>query len=408
MRVSSKRFCLTPKGEFYLIGYGSRYKSRLSPATGVHDDIYANTILIESNGKKVFIFNADYIEFEELSCNQIKELLHQKYGLDHNLVFFSATHNHQSVMSYHKTWKTGVFSQEYYDFFVETVERAYQQCNEALTECEAYFGVGEVVGFYGSREHYGEKADNDVILVEFRSGNDVVAAICNYATHSTIIDPENDLLTGDFAGALCRKIYNDKGYYPAMVVGAAGDSSNRAFRKGIDYEELERTADGVAKQINKIKVDQKIDIEYEYDNFITYRVNYKPKDDADFLNDKISELEEKLRIANDFQSQKLYGDAINTYKAKLEMDKIDITLSSSIVKMKDLQIISIPGELGSALGIELKTFSKAKCCLIFGYTNGHFHYILQPELFKDTPRAIAGRYRISDVINYMDKIKEKM
>ena len=408
MRASSRRFCLTPKGEFYLIGYGSRYKSRLLPAAGVHDDIFANAILIESNGKQIFIFNADFIEFEESSCNELKELLHQKYGLDHNLIFFSATHNHQSVMSYHKTWKTGVFSQEYYDFLVSTVESAYQQCRDSLTKSEAYYGVGEVIGYYGSREHFGEKADNDVILVEFKNGDSVVAAICNYATHSTIIDPENNLLTGDFAGALCRRIYEDRGYYPAMVVGAAGDSSNRAFRKGVDYDELNRTVIGVAEQIKKIKVDQKIEIEFEYDNFITYRVNYEPKDDADFLNTKIKELEQKLTIATDFQSKKLYGDAINTYRTKLKMKKIDITLSSSIVKMKDLQIISIPGELGSTLGLELKTFSKAKCCLIFGYTNGHFHYILQPELFKDTPRAIAGRYRIVDVIGYMNEIKAAM
>ncbi|MDD3924855.1 MAG: hypothetical protein PHP11_07140 [Erysipelotrichaceae bacterium] len=408
MRVASSRVCLTPDEDFYLIGYGDRYNSRLVPAKGVHDDIFANVILIESNGKKVFIFNADFIEFEEEFCNQMKDIMHNEFGLETNLILFSATHNHQSVMSYHKNWKTGKFSQKYYDNLVNVIKQTFYRCEKNLVECNAFMGRTIIEGFYGSREHFYEKADNEVILVEFKNDERVIAGICNYATHSTVISPENDLLTGDLAGALCRKIFLDRGYYPAMIVGAAGDSSNRAYREKADYQELERISEGVAKQIAFINVDQQINIQYEKDDHIKYRVNYHPKDDSEILLSKINNLEDKLKSVDDYQTIKLYKDSINTYKAKLNMKEIDITLSSTIISMNDLQIISIPGELGSALGIELKEYSKAKCCLIFGYTNGHFHYILQPQLFKDTPRAIAGRYRISDVENYMNKIKEKL
>ena len=60
------------------------------------------------------------------------------------------------------------------------------------------------------------------------------AALCNWATHSTVLDPENTLLTADYAGAVCNELYRLRGYYPAMIVGAAGDCSNRAWRQGTD------------------------------------------------------------------------------------------------------------------------------------------------------------------------------
>ena len=99
LRASSGRYCLTPKGEFYLIGYGNRYESRRKPAGGVHDDIYARAVLLEVDGVEIFLFNADYLEFEEWSCNEIKRMMADTYGLNENCMpFFSAVSNCSIVM----------------------------------------------------------------------------------------------------------------------------------------------------------------------------------------------------------------------------------------------------------------------------------------------------------------------
>ena len=409
MRASSKRYCLTPKGEFYLIGYGPRYQSRLKPAEGVHDDIYARCVLLEVDGKEVFVFNADYIEYEEWSCNEIKKMMADIYGLDENLIFLSATHNHHSVMSYHKHWNTGKFDQEYYDFFVETVKKSYEECHASLEECEVYYGKREVLGYYGSRIYYGEKADNEVILVECRNDKDeVVAAICNWATHSTVLDPENCLLTADYAGAVCNELYKLRGYYPAMVVGAAGDCSNRAQRQGTDYAELDRLATGVASEINKIACDTKLELSYQGDDYVTYRVNYQPEDCSAELLPQIEKMQKEMDAENDPQAKKLIFDAMGQLKRRLDTTEVDITLFSSIIHLGDLQIVSSPGEVGSSLGIEIKNYSKAKCCLFFGYCNGYKSYILQPELYEDSARCRNSKYRTTDVRAYIDAIKAKM
>lgn len=409
MRAGAKRYCLTPQGEFYLIGYGPRYESRKKPAEGVHDDIFARAVLLEVEGKEIFLFNADVIEFEEWSCNEIRQSLAAAYGLAENCILLSATHDHHSVMSYHKHWDTGVFSQEYYDFLADTVRRAYEECHDSLEECELYYGSGLVEGYYGSRIYYGENADNEVILLECRNAaGEVIAAICNWATHSTVLHPENTLLTGDFAGAVCEELYRLRGYYPAMMVGAAGDCSNRAQRQGTDFAELARVAKGTAAEIHKISCDTRLVLQDEGDECVTYRVHYQPEDCRAEVLEEIDRLQKKLASAVDFQEKKLLGDSIRSLEKKLDISEVDITLFSSIIRLGDLEIVSSPGELGSALGIELKKHSRSRCCLICGYTNGYKSYILQPELYRDSARCAGSRYRPCDVRGYIDAIKEKM
>lgn len=409
MKASSVRLCLTPKKEFYLIGYGNRYESRKHPAKGVHDDIYAICSLIEIDDKQLYVFNADFIEFEETSCNEIKAMMAAKYGLEPDLIFFSATHDHHSVMSYHKHWSTGVFDQEYYEFFVHSVEEGYLQCMNSLQEVEAYYGNGMCLGYYGSRIYYGENADNEVILVEFRNKNqEVMAAWCNWATHSTVLDPENDLLTADFAGAVRNKIAEIKGYYPAMIVGAAGDCSNRAYRQGTDYAELERCAAGCANQILQIEVNKKLNLHFESVKNVTYHVKYSISDESDQLNAYLDQYKKQLEAAENAQQRKLAQDNISQINRKLNMQDVDLTLYSTIVKCTELEIVSSPGELGSELGMDIKKSSSAKCCLVFGYTNGYYSYILQPRLYQDSARAIGSKYRKEDVLGYMNCIKANL
>lgn len=361
------------------------------------------------DGKEIFLFNADYIEFEEWSCRELKTMMAETYGLDPDRVLFSATHDHHSVRDYHKNWDTGEFSQAYYDFYVETVKRAYEECRASLTECGAWFGKGMCRGYYGSRVYYGQDADNEVILIEFRDkANKVVAAICNWATHSTVLDPENTLLTADFAGAVCAQLHERRGYWPAMVVGAAGDCSNRAWRQGTDFAELDRVSRGAAAEIDKIACDTKLCLRFEGQSHVNYRVNYMPEDHSGEINAELSKLQAEMDAAPDAQGKKLAYDAMRSLQKQLDVSEVDITLFSTVLRLGDLEIVTSPGELGSALGIELKASSKAKCCVICGYTDGYKSYILQPELTKDSARSRGSKYRPQDVRGYIEAVKAAM
>ena len=62
MNIGHARRKITPQGDIYLIGYRN-LPNRLEPATGVHDDVFANAILFQQDDREVFLFNADVLEF---------------------------------------------------------------------------------------------------------------------------------------------------------------------------------------------------------------------------------------------------------------------------------------------------------------------------------------------------------
>lgn len=330
MKVGSARFCLTPqKKEFYLIGY--RSENRYYPSSGVHDDIFCNALLFEDGGKQTFLFSADFLEFEEEMAEDVKTILNDEFGIERDMILLAATHNHSSVVSYHKSWHTEKFDNDYYDYLIEVIKNSFRTCQENLTEATAKYGKKVIPGYYGNRNHAGQLADNEVIVVKFyNEQQEPFAGIVNWAVHSTVISAENTWLTSEWAGTVSKKLKDEFGFYPTMMVGAAGDCSNRHERQGNDFDELERVSTAMAKEIAEIEIDTDLKL-----GEITYQAIYHTIHHGDF----------------------------------------HLDAKGLVIKLGELILFVFPGELGSKFGVELKqespTFS-----LVCGYTNGYYGYFL--------------------------------
>lgn len=332
MKVGHARFDLTPTGEFHLIGF--RNENRMHPASGVHDHIYCNSLLIEIDGRKLFIFSADFLEFEESMAEDVKTMLADEYGIDRDMVVLCATHDHSSVVSYHKGWYTHKFDQRYYDFLIDTIVGSYEECERTMVSATVEYGSKVILGYYGNRNHPGRPADNEVIVVKFIDEDGrAFAGMVNWAVHSTVISAENTWLTAEFAGNVSEKLEPYFGFVPAMVVGAAGDCSNRNQRQGRDFAELERVSTGMAKEIAVIDTARNLTLD---------------------------------RMIN----QTLYHT--------IHTDSYHLEAKGEVIDLGDLQLFVFGGELGSKFGIEMKE-TAGKPALVLGYANGYYGYWLPKE-----------------------------
>ncbi len=366
MKVGCSRHLLTPfKDEFYLIGF--RSDNRYEPASGVHDDIYCNSLVLDKDGKQIFMFSADFLEFEESMAEDVKTLMLDKYGLERDNVLLIATHDHSSTVAYHKGWYTGKFDQDYYDFLIETICKSYEECVEDLREATAKCGKKEILGYYGNRNHPGEKADNEVIVIKFYDESGAAfAGIVNWAVHSTVLNGDNTWLSADWAGNVCNLLYNDFGFYPLMMVGAAGDCSNRNERQGQDFDELARVSEGMEKEIAAIKTDKELNLD-------------------------------KLMVQTLFHT--------------IHTDTFHLDAKGWVINLGGLQIFVFPGELGSAFGLQIKAACPVQA-LISGYTNGYYEYFLPASEYglsfetadspvpRGEPEKLIQKYiQVSKIIN---------
>lgn len=330
MNIGHARRKITPQGDIYLIGYRN-LPNRLEPATGVHDDVFANAILFQQDDREVFLFNADVLEFEEGMAEEVKTMLAERYGIDRDCVLLSATHDHTSVVAYHRSWWTGKFNEDYYRWFLDTICQCFEECRVNARPATCRMGKKVITGFYDNRIIPGELADNEVIVVSFfDTEGKPFAGFVNWAVHSACVGPDCTELTSELAGLTGKKLAQSLGYYPAMVVGAAGDCSDRNFRQGRGIPEVERVSTGLAEAISQIKLDREV-------------------------------------VLDRIEPQTFYHTVAH--------DDFSLTLKCAVISLGGLHLFVFPSELGSDLGIRMKRECPVEG-IVCGYTNGYFEYFL--------------------------------
>ncbi len=330
MNIGHARRKITPQGDIYLIGYRN-LPNRLEPATGVHDDVFANAILFQQDDREVFLFNADVLEFEESMAEEVKTMLAERYGIDRDCVLLSATHDHTSIVAYHRSWWTGKFNEDYYRWFLDTICQCFEECRANARPATCRMGKKVITGFYDNRIIPGELADNEVIVVSFfDTEGKPFAGFVNWAVHSACVGPDCTELTSELAGLTGKKLAQSLGYYPAMVVGAAGDCSDRNFRQGRGIPEVERVSTGLAEAISQIKLDREV-------------------------------------VLDRIEPQTFYHTVAH--------DDFSLTLKCVVISLGGLHLFVFPSELGSDLGIRMKRECPVEG-IVCGYTNGYFEYFL--------------------------------
>lgn len=358
MNIGCARRCLTPQqDEIYLIGYRD-LPNRLEPATGVYDDVFGNALYFEQDGRELFVLSCDFMEIDEPTAEDAKTLLHERYGISRDLVHLCATHNHTSVVAYHRSWWTGKFDQAYYDWFLETVASAFEEARGNARPATARIGRGELNGLYNNRIT-NEPADQEVIVVKFvDEAGTPFAGMVNWATHSATCGQAETRLNSEFAGMTSKKLEPAFGFFPAMVVGAAGDCSNRNLRQGTGVEEAERISTAAAPVIAAIPCDTPVELD---------------------------------RI----ESQTLWHAVHNA--------KGEEYVRGSVVSLGGLQLFIAPVEFGSRLGKEMKAACPVDA-IIMGYANGYYEYWLPEEEYglsfetkksmvpKGDPEILAAKY----------------
>lgn len=401
MKVGHARHDLTPPEgtEFYLLGY--KNPQRGAPARGVHDHIFCNALLFEQDGQKAFLWTADLLELEDDMAEEAKTRLSEEFGIDRDHIILAVMHDHSSIRDFHKHWPVGKFSQDYYDFMMQTICDCYRECEANLQAATARIGSRIVKGYYSNRNHPGDLADNEVIVVRFYDGQDrPFAAIVNWAVHSTALGASNMYLTGDLAGNTCRKLGETWGYYPVMLNGAGGDSSNRNDRQGKDFDELDRATTGLCQAIAAIPTEQPLRPGRITCQTLSHSIYPNPHIYQEQLRATIRAIEAgTLHTVDDMPASHL----LEKCREQLELPPQNQVIHFAVLDVCGLRFFVFPGELGAPHGKKLKATS-AKPALVAGYANGFHYYFLAKEDYGISFETIGNPVPAGEP----EKIVEKM
>lgn len=253
--VGVARVDVSPSGPIRLHGY----LARSAESTAVAHPIFAKALAIGSDeqGPAVLI-SVDSLGVSAEIVDEVASRLEKKAGIPRERVALGASHTHSAPLL------TGVAPNifgkpiaadeqgridAYTRDFTDKLERA---CLDALADrkpAKLSWSQGRV-GFAANRRTPGGPVDHSLPVLKVESPDGQVrAVVTNYACHCTTIDPAENKVDGDWAGAAQRGIEADNpGCIALTVVGCGADSNPQPRRNSADAEAHGRAlADEVAR-----------------------------------------------------------------------------------------------------------------------------------------------------------------
>ncbi|MBZ4190876.1 neutral/alkaline non-lysosomal ceramidase N-terminal domain-containing protein [Niabella beijingensis] len=405
---------ITPQQSVQLAGYP--FVERKS--SGVHDQLLASALYIETGGTALLFISCDLIYIGKETAARIRNILQEQYGIPQSHIMLTATHTHSGPA-------TVTFIAGSHDALLEPVDREYLAflekqlpvaAGQAIRTAEAAvvgFGIADVTGIGTNRHHPKAAADLNapVLLVRRKTDDFVTACMVVCSMHPTVLHEDSTLISGDFPG-LTRMLLQQQYFSPETVflfqLGTAGNQSPRHVTSSNSFDEAARLAGILAAAISRsartARYEEAIGLKLLQDKVTLIRKRFPSQEDA-ALYVTVCRKVLDTAIAEGRPVQEVRSAEVNWFGAK-EMAHLSLLaaggkLESSyqknevaeilIFKIGPLLLIGWPGEIFVEYGLEIKEDfpNAAVITLVNGELQG---YIVTADA------AAAGVYEASNAI----------
>ena len=340
--------------------------------------LWTTALRWEIDGDNLIWVTVELIGLERSYTEGIAQEISLKYNIPKENITICFTHTHSAPECREKSWLGPGAVPGYMDFVREQVLAVVEECFLAeMQPVELYAGTTVIEGCYGNRNGKDKPCDKTVTTLEFRNGDKVVAGIGHFTCHSTVLGPQNLLVSSDLAGYVARALEEKWGVYPLIFVGAAGDMSNRLYRQGNDLAELNRVGKEMMDQVFAGIHPEKLSVSKPVIRTFHFSETYYPKKEEKQA--QYEEIQRRVANAHTFDEKKVYSSALAAAKEGLKCEPFCLDLVCRYMDLGDLRIFTVPAELFSRFGLKIKEQMGGKCRICWCYSNYSAGYLGNKE-----------------------------
>ena len=241
MLFGTGRELITPPFATRLGGYSTFHGKEI---TGIHDDIYVKTALIEDGGARVALIAVDLLFHDFELTEEIRRYAKAEYGIETNslILGYSHTHSAPSVRGY----DPGQQDDRYEEFLLERIKQSIDRSVYDLKPGSIEYG--SATGDWNINRRLlrdgqmmlapnpNGPVDPTIRFIVLRQSNGSIGAILSsYGCHPVSFR-DRTLVSADYPGELCRKL--ETTYYGATALffqGCGGNSRPRMTAKSGEF-----------------------------------------------------------------------------------------------------------------------------------------------------------------------------
>ena len=412
-----------------MAGYGNR----VGRATGVHDDLAAQAIVLSDGATKVAIVGVDVLAIGQRIADDIRERVAANSDIAADAIMVCATHTHSGpVFNIFATPRPDAKpaegrSLEWERALPEKIAGAIIQANEklepaTLRAADASFTLGtnrrliRPNGQIQIAANYQGVADGEAkVLGVFNLSSEPIAFVFNYPCHGVVLCEDNLLYSRDWPGFAMDEIERvaSAGAISIFLQGATGNIDPRSRGNFAVAEENGRAMGHAALEaighapsltgarIRIRRLPMNLDLK-NLDSALASARDCVAQTEASLRNHRGGDGYQLKRL-RDHHAQSLSALAAlelleeqNRRDRRVDTARRELATSLTIVTVGDLAMVGIPGELFIELGLALKQNPHFAHTFVAGYCNDLIGYIPTRAAYDeggyevDTARIAAG------------------
>ena len=249
LQAGVARVDLTPPMDIKatLGGYGARMSK---PAVGVHDRVFAKAIVLSDGSKRFALVTADVLGFPPGFKDALAESLGGT-GWKSDSLLLLPSHSHTSIdmSALHPKNILGIpqigsFHKKLYEMTLARLARAIADAGKDLAPVSVGTRSMPLAGWNRNRRDPNGPSDPELTVTRVdKKGGEPLAVLVNWTAHPTFMDSTDMMFSGDYPGHLQRTVEAliGRGVTVMYFNGAEGDQSPVARAdSGGNWEKAER------------------------------------------------------------------------------------------------------------------------------------------------------------------------
>lgn len=343
-----------------LHGYFGRQQK---PAQGVHDRLFAKTLVLANGGERIAIVSADLLWIPGGMKARVLELM-RSTDIRAEALLLCGTHSHSAPAALDQApvyqIVFGPFDEALFEEIAQKLATVIDEANSELVPAATGAAARNLPGLSSNRRDE-TVTDPELTVLKVTDGaGEPLAALTNFNAHPTVLGPDNFLISGDYPGALQRHLQDRIGN-GAMVLftnGAGGDQMHSAPENGDGFERVEQYGAQLADEAYAVMADAPMHESPHIESVLVKIDLPDPKVPSGYRG-----------LATDEYMKTLFP-ARETRVAG--------------VRIGDVLLVGIPGELAAKIGLALKAHAHSLGIahpLIIGLANDYVGYILTKDQY---------------------------
>jgi len=371
LRVGAVRVDITPADATGLQNlWNHRFK-------GVHDKIYARALVVSDGTTTAAMVAVDTVEFRDASA--LLQKLSTETGIPIANITLAASHDHNAPMvalgNAGGTRSPGPGGAAWIAKVETDIASAIRQARAAMQPARVGIGTGKAYVNTNRSERLGDgwkrginpdgPSDKTVWVVKFvNEAGEPIAVLMNYAVHSVVLEPENDYITGDLAGAAANFVEGRLGGKAVALwtMGAAGDQNPVFLDWDTVTEKAHRSGFALMETLGRMLGEEVVRVAGE-----------------------IRRMDANARITADATTLTCPGRRADQEARKRgEVKFIDadpVTMKLGLLRINDIAFTTISGEVVTNIYWHLRKVSPLTNTIMVTIANGRVGYIVDDDAY---------------------------